>query len=131
MFVKDYTIPIIAQKIKSFNRITAVFLCKIQTEVKRMINDTEMLTYILQNAEMGCYGIKSVRGAKCPQALDAVLTGQMARYGKIYSTAGNMLRGLGEELHRVSPLAKTAARLTAARDLKRDFLRLSHCGDDD
>lgn len=85
-----------------------------------MINDTEMLTYILQNAEMGCYGIKSVRGTKCPQALDAVLTGQMARYGKIYSTAGNMLRGLGEELHRVSPLAKTAARLTAARDLKRD-----------
>lgn len=85
-----------------------------------MINDTEMLTYILQNAEMGCQGIKSVRGEHCPQTMDAVLSSQLARYGKIYSTAGNMLRNLGEDLHRVSPLARTMTRLTASRDLKRD-----------
>lgn len=85
-----------------------------------MINDTEMLTYILQNAEMGCQGIKSVRKAECSQALDAVLTNQLARYGKLYSTAGSMLRNLGEDLHRVSPIARTMTRLTATRDLKRD-----------
>lgn len=85
-----------------------------------MINDTEMLTYILQNAEMGCQGIKSVRKGECSQALDTVLTNQLARYGKIYSTAGSMLRNLGEDLHRVSPIARTMTRLTATRDLKRD-----------
>ena len=55
-----------------------------------MINDAEMLTYILQSAEMGCQGIKHVREGKCSRALDTVLCNQMARYGKIYSTAGSM-----------------------------------------
>lgn len=85
-----------------------------------MINDAEMLTYILQNAEMGCQGIKSVRKGNCGVALDTVLTNQMARYGKIYSTAGSMLRNLGEEIHRVSPIAKSMARMSAGRDLRRD-----------
>lgn len=85
-----------------------------------MINDAEMLTYILQNAEMGCQGVKDVRDSKCGGSLDAVLSNQMARYGKIYNTAGNMLRSRGEEIHHVSPMAKTMARLTAKRDIKRD-----------
>lgn len=85
-----------------------------------MINDAEMLTYIMQSAEMGRQGIKDVRAAKCSPAMDSVLCGQMVRYGKIYSTAGNMLRGLGEDVHHVSPMAKTMARLSATRDLKRD-----------
>ncbi len=85
-----------------------------------MINDAEMLTYIMQSAEMGCQGIKDVRTGNCGSAMDSVLCGQMVRYGKIYSTAGNMLRNLGEEVHHVSPMAKTMARLSAARDLRRD-----------
>ena len=85
-----------------------------------MINDAEMLTYILQNAEMGCQGVKDVRDSKRGGALDAVLSSQMARYGKIYNTAGDMLRNRGEEIHHVSPMAKTMARLTANRDIKRD-----------
>ena len=85
-----------------------------------MINDAEMLTYILQNAEMGCQGVKDVRDSKRGGALDAVLSSQMARYGKIYNTAGDMLRNRGEEIHHVSPMAKTMARFTANRDIKRD-----------
>ena len=85
-----------------------------------MINDTEMLTYILQTAEMGCQGIESVRGGKCGSAMDAVLSSQMERYGKIYSTAGGMLKNLGEEIRRVSPIARAMAKMSAARDLKRD-----------
>ena len=85
-----------------------------------MINDAEMLTYILQNAEMGCQGVKDVRDSKRGGALDAVLSSQMARYGKIYNTAGDMLRNRSEEIHHVSPMAKTMARFTANRDIKRD-----------
>ena len=90
-------------------------------EVKLMINDAEMLTYILQSAEMGCQGVKDVRKSnQCGVALDSVLCGQMVRYGKIYSTAGSMLRNLGEDVHHVSPIAKTMAKMSAVRDLRRD-----------
>lgn len=85
-----------------------------------MINDAEMLTYILQNAEMGCQGIRCVRDKESSRPMDKVLCDQLVRYGKIYSTAGNMLRGLGEDIHHVSPMAKTMARVTANRDLRRD-----------
>ena len=46
-----------------------------------MINDVEMLNYILQNAEMGCHGIKNVRkGVKSSAAVDSVLCEQLVRY---------------------------------------------------
>ena len=108
------------QKIKCFNRILRGFLLIILSEVKNMINDAEMLNYILQSAEMGCQGVKNVRAGKQSMALDSVLVNQMARYGKIYSTAGNMLRNLGEEVHHVGPLAKRMAKFSAIMDLKRD-----------
>ena len=92
----------------------------IVTEMKKMINDTEMLTYILQNAEMGCYGVKTMREGKMSMAMDSLLTNQLERYSKIYSTAGNMLRDRGEELHRVSPIAKKMTKMTANHELKRD-----------
>ena len=85
-----------------------------------MINDTEMLTYILQNAEMGCQGVQNVRNGKPNSTLDSVLCDQLARYGKIYQTASNMLRERGEDVHRINPMAKTMARLSTVRDLKRD-----------
>ena len=85
-----------------------------------MINDAEMLTYILQNAEMGCQGVKNVREGKPNTAMDSLLCSQLERYGKIYQTAGEMLKKRGEELHRVSPMAKTMAKLSTKRDLKRD-----------
>ena len=85
-----------------------------------MINDAEMLTYILQNAEMGCQGVKNVREGKTNTAMDSLLCSQLERYGKIYQTAGEMLKKRGEELHRVSPMAKTMAKLSTKRDLKRD-----------
>ena len=85
-----------------------------------MINDTEMLTYILQNAEMGCQGVKCVREGKLSMAMDSLLCDQLARYGKLYQTAGDMLKSRGEELHRVSPIAKRMAKMATNRDLKRD-----------
>lgn len=86
-----------------------------------MINDVEMLNYILQNAEMGCHGIQNVRkGVKGGIAVDSVLCDQLVRYGKICRVAGSMLRSRGAELKHVSPVTKTMTRYAAQRDLHRD-----------
>ena len=86
-----------------------------------MINDVEMLNYILQNAEMGCHGITNVRkGVESSAAVDSVLCGQLVRYGKICRVAGTMLRSRGEEPRHISPIAKTMTKIAAQRDLKRD-----------
>ena len=58
------------------------------------MNDIEMLNRILQNAEMGCQGITSIRKRTKKKAVDHVLCNQLARYGKIYSAANSMLRRL-------------------------------------
>ena len=86
-----------------------------------MINDVEMLNYILQNAEMGCHGIKNVRkGVKNSAAVDSVLCEQLVRYGKIYHVANTMLRSRGAEAQHISPVAKTMTKIAAQRDLHRD-----------
>jgi hypothetical protein len=86
-----------------------------------MINDVEMLNYILQNAEMGCHGIKNVRkGVKSSVAVDNVLCEQLIRYGKICRVAGTMLRSRGVEPRHISPVAKTMTKIAAQRDLRRD-----------
>ncbi len=86
-----------------------------------MINDVEMLNYILQNAEMGCHGIKNVRkGVKSSVAVDSVLCDQLIRYGKICRVAGSMLRSRGVEPRHISPVAKTMTKIAAQRDLRRD-----------
>ena len=86
-----------------------------------MINDVEMLNYILQNAEMGCQGIKNVRkGVKNSVAVDNVLCEQLVRYGKIYHVANTMLRSRGAEAQHISPVAKTMTKIAAQRDLRRD-----------
>ncbi|MCQ2513911.1 MAG: hypothetical protein MJ089_02300 [Ruminococcus sp.] len=85
-----------------------------------MINDVEMLTYVLQNAEMGCQGITCVRKDIKDSEIDGVLCEQLVKYGKIYHCANNMLRNRGEEIHHVSPMTKAMTRVAASRDLKRD-----------
>ena len=85
-----------------------------------MINDVEMLTYVLQNTEMGCQGITSVRKKLHDSKVDGVLCEQLIKYGKIYHCANSMLRSRGAEIHHVSPVTKTMTRIAAERDLKRD-----------
>ena len=53
------------QKIKCFNRILRGFLAIIISEVKKMINDSEMLNYILQSAEMHATEKYTARPAIC------------------------------------------------------------------
>ena len=85
-----------------------------------MINDVEMLTYVLQNAEMGCQGISSVRKRLHDSKVDGVLCEQLIKYGKLYHCANNMLRNRGAEIRHVSPVTKAITRYAAERDLKRD-----------
>ena len=85
-----------------------------------MINDIEMLNSILQNAEMGCQGVKSVRKRVKSAQVDALLSEQLVRYGKIYHCANNMLRNRGAEIKHINPVTKTMTRIAADRDLKRD-----------
>lgn len=85
-----------------------------------MINDVEMLTYVLQNAEMGCQGIASVRRRLHDSSVDGVLCEHLVRYGKIYHCANNMLRNRGAEIRHVNKMTKTMTRIAAERDLKRD-----------
>ena len=84
------------------------------------MNDIEMLNSILQNAEMGCQGITSVRRRNKNRAVDNVLCTQLMRYGKIYSVANSMLKSRGEQARHISPIAKTMTRFSAQRDLSRD-----------
>lgn len=85
-----------------------------------MINDVEMLTYVLQNAEMGCQGIASVRKSLKDSRVDGVLCEHLIKYGKIYHCANNMLRNRGAEIHHVNSVTKAMTKYAAQRDLKRD-----------
>ncbi|MEE1319204.1 MAG: hypothetical protein UHD05_06805 [Ruminococcus sp.] len=85
-----------------------------------MINDVEMLNYVLQNAEMGCQGIASVRKKVRNSGIDCVLCEQLVRYGKIYHCANSMLKNRGAEVHHISPVTKAMTKYAAERDLKRD-----------
>lgn len=85
-----------------------------------MINDVEMLTYVLQNAEMGCQGISSVRKRVHDSKVDNLLCEHLVRYGKIYHCANNMLRNRGADIRHVSSVAKAMTKLAAERDLRRD-----------
>ena len=85
-----------------------------------MINDEEMLNYVLQNAEMGCQGINSIRKRIHDSRVDGLLCEHLIKYSKIYHCANNMLRNRGEEIRHINPVAKAMTKAAAARDLRRD-----------
>lgn len=85
-----------------------------------MINDVEMLNYVLQNAEMGCQGITCVRKKLRNSKIDGLLCEHLIKYGKLYHCASVMLKNRGAEVQHISPMAKTMSRIAAERDLRRD-----------
>ena len=85
-----------------------------------MINDIEMLNYVLQNAEMGCQGITCVRKKLRNSKIDGILCEHLIKYGKLYHCASVMLRNRGAEVEHISPMTKTMSRIATERDLRRD-----------
>ncbi len=86
-----------------------------------MINDQQMLRFLMKNAEMGCRGINEVKHyAKSPQMSKALRTQNM-EYGKIYHNAYSMLRQRGSATgHQVSPAQIVMTKMVARREMKRD-----------
>ena len=64
-----------------------------------MTNDIEMLNCVLQNAEMGCQGITSVRKSLKDSKVDGVLCEHHNKYGKLYHCEKKMLQNRGAEPH--------------------------------
>lgn len=89
-------------------------------EVITLINDVQMLTYVLQTAEMGCQGISAVRKCVNDSKVDGVLCEHLIKYGKLYHCASAMLKNRGEDISHITPMVKAMTRYSARRDLKRD-----------
>ncbi len=85
-----------------------------------MLNKNEMLTYIAQNAEMGCCGIANIKNYAKDDGLKKALRIQLIEYGKIYSNANNMLRNSNENVQRVNPIVRRMTKQVTKRHMERD-----------
>lgn len=85
-----------------------------------MLNKNEMLTYIAQNAEMGCCGISQIKNYAKDDNLKQALKVQMIEYGRIYSNANNMLKSNNEEVHRINPVVRRMTKYAAKKHMERD-----------
>lgn len=89
-------------------------------EVKYMLNDEQMLQFIMKNAEMGCRGINEVKHYSNSDEMTRALRSQNIEYGRIYHNAYNMLRKRGADSSHVSPMRAAMARMVAKREMKND-----------
>ena len=83
-----------------------------------MINDTEMLRFIMKNAEMGCRGINDIKHYSNTADMARELRSQNMEYGHIYHNAYNMLRNMGGESSHVHPFVAAMARAKAKHDMR-------------
>ncbi len=67
-----------------------------------MINDEEMLQFILKNAEMGCLGINDIKPYASGDKLTQALRSQNLEYGHIYHNAYNILKNRGYSPRKIS-----------------------------
>lgn len=85
-----------------------------------MLNNSEMLTYIAQNAEMGCCGISQIKNYAKDDNLKKALKTQMIEYGRIYSSANTMLKNRNEDIQRVNPIVRKMTKRVTKRHMERD-----------
>lgn len=85
-----------------------------------MLNDEQMLQYIMKNAEMGCRGINDVKHYSNSEDMTRALRTQNIEYGRIYHSAYNMLRLRGAESSHVSPFTAAMAKTVTRREMKND-----------
>ena len=85
-----------------------------------MINDEQMLQFIMKNAEMGCRGINEVKYYSNSDEMTRALRSQNIEYGRIYHNAYNMLRVRGAESSHVSPVRAAMTIMLAKREMKND-----------
>ena len=85
-----------------------------------MINDEQMLQFIMKNAEMGCRGINDVKHYSNSAEISNALRSQNIEYGHIYHNALNMVRNRGFKSRHVHPVVASLAKAKAKREMKED-----------
>ncbi len=85
-----------------------------------MINDKQMLQFIMKNAEMGCRGINDVKHYSNTAEISKALRAQNEEYGNIYHNAFSMLRNIGAKSSHVNPFVASMAKAKARHDLRGD-----------
>lgn len=85
-----------------------------------MINDEEMLQFILKNAEMGCLGINDVKPYASGDKLNNALRSQNLEYGHIYHNAYNILKNRGYSPNKISRFVSKLASAKTRREMKND-----------
>ena len=86
-----------------------------------MINDEEMLQFIMKNAEMGCHGINDLKPYAKNADISNALRSQNIEYSHIYHNAYNILRNRGYSPVRVSRAVSALARAKTRREMKNDI----------
>ncbi len=85
-----------------------------------MVNDEEMLQFIMKNAEMGCRGINDIKHYASSADMSNALRSQNLEYGHIYHNAYNMIRNRGFSSAHIHPVVSAMTRAKARRELKND-----------
>ena len=85
-----------------------------------MLDDKEMLQFIMKTAEMGCRGINAIKLYANSEEMSNALRAQTIEYGRIYHNAYNMLRERNQPSCHVSPMSNSMAKMVVNRQMKND-----------
>lgn len=85
-----------------------------------MINDVQMLRFVMKNAEMGCRGINHIKHYSNSAEMTKALRTQNIEYGRIYHSAWNMLKRRGEQTKHVHPAVVVMSKAVAEREMRRE-----------
>ncbi len=85
-----------------------------------MINDEQMLQFIMKNAEMGCRGINDIKHYSNTAEISKALKTQNIEYGHIYHNAYNMLRTRRMHSRHINPVISSMARAKTKREMALD-----------
>ena len=85
-----------------------------------MLDDKEMLQFIMKTAEMGCRGINAIKHYANSEEMSNALRAQTIEYGRIYHNAYNMLRERNQPSCHVSPMSNSMAKMVVNRQMKND-----------
>ena len=85
-----------------------------------MLDDKEMLQFIMKTAEMGCRGINAIKHYANSEEMSNALRSQNIEYGRIYHNAYNMVRERNQPSWHVSPMSNSMAKMVVNRQMKND-----------
>ena len=85
-----------------------------------MLDDKEMLQFIMKTAEIGCRGINAIKHYANSEEMSNALRSQNIEYGRIYHNAYNMLRERNQPSCHVSPMSNSMAKMVVNRQMKND-----------